>query len=67
MSDNDFKYLSQEFSGDLLELVKQKGVYPCENMGSFKKIFDKKLPDKCDFFLVMSVLVKKTILMRLIF
>ena len=28
LSDNDFKYLSQEFGGDLLELVKQKGVYP---------------------------------------
>ena len=27
LSDNDFKYLSQEFSGDLLKLVKQKGVY----------------------------------------
>ena len=27
MSGNDFKYLSQEFSGDLLELVKQKGVF----------------------------------------
>ena len=26
LSDNDFKYSSQEFSGDLLELVKQKGV-----------------------------------------
>ena len=24
LSDNDFKYLSQEFSGKLLELVKQK-------------------------------------------
>ena len=30
LSDNDFKYLSQEFSGDFLELVKQKGVYPYE-------------------------------------
>ena len=30
MSDNDFRYLSQEFSGDLLELIKQKGVYPYE-------------------------------------
>ena len=28
LSDNDFKYLAQEFSGDLLELAKQKGVYP---------------------------------------
>ena len=36
LSDNDFKYLSQEFSGDLLELVKQKDVYPYEYMNSFK-------------------------------
>ena len=28
LSKNDFKYLSQEFSGDSLKLVKQKGVYP---------------------------------------
>ena len=28
--DNDFRYLSQEFSGELLELVKQKSVYPYE-------------------------------------
>ena len=27
---NDFKYLSQEFTGDLLELAQQKGVYPYE-------------------------------------
>ena len=26
LSDNNFKYLSQEFRGDLLELVKQKEV-----------------------------------------
>ena len=36
MSDSDFKYLSQEFSGDFLELVKQKGVYPYEYMDSFQ-------------------------------
>ena len=28
LSDNDFKYLSEEFSKDLLKLPKQKGVYP---------------------------------------
>ena len=50
MSDNDFKYLSQEFSSDLLELVKQKGVYPYEYMNSFGKFFDEKLPDRCEFF-----------------
>ena len=27
LSDNDFKYFSQEFSDNLSELVKQKGVY----------------------------------------
>ena len=39
LSDNDFKYLSEEFSGELLRLVKQKGVYPYEYRNSFKKIF----------------------------
>ena len=48
LSDNDFKYLSQEFSGDLLDLVKQKGVYPYEYMGSFKNFSEDKLPDWCE-------------------
>ena len=39
LSDNDFKYLSEEFSGEFLKLVKQKGVYPYEYMGSFRKFF----------------------------
>ena len=39
LSDNDFKYLSQEFGGELLELVKQKGVYPYKYMNSFKRFF----------------------------
>ena len=48
---NDFKHLSEEFSGHLLELVKQKGEYPDEYMDSFflKKI-DKQLPDRSKFF-----------------
>ena len=50
LSSCDFKYLSQEFSGDLLELVKQKGVYPYEYMDSFKKFFEVKLPDRSQFF-----------------
>ena len=48
LSDNDFKYLSQEFSGDLLELVKQKVVYPYEYMNSLEMFFDEKLPGRCD-------------------
>ena len=50
LSDNDFKYLSEEFSGQLLKLVKQKGVYPYEYMDSFKKFSENKLPDRCKFF-----------------
>ena len=50
--DNDFKYLSEEFSGDLLELVKQKGVYPYECIDSFKKFSEVKLPDKSKFFVL---------------
>ena len=49
-SDNDFKYLSQEFSGDLLDLVKQKRVCPYEYMDSFKDFSEDKLPDWCGFY-----------------
>ena len=35
LMDQDFKYLSEEYSGELLELVKEKGVYPYEYMDSF--------------------------------
>ena len=37
LKDEDFQYLSEEFSGKFLELVKEKGVYPYEYMNSFKK------------------------------
>ena len=50
LSENDFKYLFEEFSGDLLKLVKQKGVYPYESMVSFKKFFEDKSPEKFKFF-----------------
>ena len=30
LSENDFKYLYEEFSGKFFELVKQKGAYPYE-------------------------------------
>ena len=50
LSDNDFNYLLEEFSDHLLELVKQKGVYPFEHMDSFNKISEDKLPDRCESF-----------------
>ena len=46
----DFKCLSEEFSGGQLGLVKEKGVYPYEYMGSFKRFDEDKLPDKFEFF-----------------
>ena len=49
LSDNDFKYLSEEFSGEFLKLVKQKGVYPYEYMDSLEKFSEDKIPDKCEF------------------
>ena len=48
--DEDFKYLSEEFSGEFLKLVKEKGVYPYEYIDSFKKFSEDKLPERCEFF-----------------
>ena len=50
LMDNDFKYLPEEFSGAFLKLVKEKGVYPHEYMGSFKKFSENRLPDRSKFF-----------------
>ena len=46
MSDNDLKYLTQEFGSKNLELLKQKDAYPYEYMDSFKRLSENKLPDK---------------------
>ena len=47
LSNIDLSYLSQRFYDDLLKLLKQKGEYPYEYMGSFKKTFGEKLTDSC--------------------
>ena len=44
LMDKDFQYLSEEYSGELLELVKEKEVYPYEYMDSFKRFSEDKLP-----------------------
>ena len=51
LTDKDCKYLSEVFSGEKLELIKKKGVYPYEYFNSFKKFNESKLPD-IDKFLV---------------
>ena len=54
LSDNDFGCLSEEFSGELLKLVKEKRMYPYEYMDSFKKISENKLPDRSKFFISLK-------------
>ena len=44
LTNEDFKYLPEEFSCELLRLVKEKGVYPYEYMDSFKRFCEDKLP-----------------------
>ena len=46
LSDNDSKYLTEEFGSKNLELLKQKGAYPYEYLDSFKRFVEEKLPDK---------------------
>ena len=50
LTDNDFRYLSGRFSGNLLELVKQIEVYSYDYMDSFKKFSEDELPNRCKFF-----------------
>ena len=42
LSDNYFKYLSQELNGEQLNLVKQERVYPYEYIDSFEKFSEDK-------------------------
>ena len=37
LSDEDFKYVVEEFGSSNLELLKQSGAYPYEYMNSFEK------------------------------
>ena len=49
MTDEDFKYLVEEFGSENLGLLKQKGAYPYEYMNSFERFNEKKklLARKC--------------------
>ena len=67
LSDEDFKYLVQEFGSKNLELLKQKGAYPYEYMDSFAKLTEKKMPARKCFLalqkkekLVMMVKIRRS-------
>ena len=49
-SDEDFKYLVEEFSSENLELLKQKGDYVYEYMNRFERFNEEKLPAKKYFY-----------------
>ena len=50
LSEEDFKYLVEEFGSKNLEILKQKGDYPYEYMISFERLNEKKLPAKKYFY-----------------
>ena len=43
LSNEDLKYLVEEFGSENLELLKQKGTYPYEYMNSFERLNEEKL------------------------
>ena len=49
----DFKYLSQEFGNNVLDLVKQKGFYPYEYMVNFEN-FKEQLRSKEKFYSLLT-------------
>ena len=44
LSDEDFKYLVEEFDSKHLKILKQKGDYPYEYMNNFKRFDEDKSP-----------------------
>ena len=50
LSDKDFKYLVEELGSKNLELLKQNGDYPYENMNSFERFNEEKLPARKYFY-----------------
>ena len=68
LNKDDFKYLSQEFDSNVLDLVKKKGFYPSEYMTDFEK-FKEKLPSKEKFYssLTGKKLMTKNMIMFLRF
>ena len=54
LSKDDFKYFSQKFDNNVLNLVKQKGYYPYEYMRDFEKLKEKLLCTEKFYSLVID-------------
>ena len=65
LSDNYFKYLSEEFNPEQLNLVQQKGVNPYDCMDCFERFSKDELADKKHFYrsLKLNISAKKIIYM----
>ena len=50
LSDEDFKYLVEEFGSKNLQLLKQEGTYPYEYMNSFERFNEGKFPTRKYFY-----------------
>ena len=50
----DLKYTSEEFTGDKLSLMSQKGVYPYDYMDCFEEFNQTELPTKDEFFSILN-------------
>ena len=55
LSNEDFKYIIEEFGSENLELLKQKGDYPYEYMNSFERFNKEKLPAKNKFIALQKM------------
>ena len=62
-SDQDFKYLIEEFGSKNLKLLKQKGTYSYECMNSFKRFNEEKLPAK-NIFIVLEKMEKLVMMVK---
>ena len=63
MSDEDFKYLVEEFGSKTLGLLKPKGACPYEYMNNFEKFYEEKLPAKI-IFIVLQKMEKSVMMVK---
>ena len=54
LPDDKFIYTSEAFSGERLDLMKAKGVYPYDYMDSFQKFSETQLPKRDDFYSLLT-------------
>ena len=54
LPDNKYIYTSEAFSGEKLDLMKAKGIYPYDYMDSFQKFSQTQLPKRDDFYSLLT-------------